>query len=247
MRGLQWNAKYGGLAFAPIFFLYEELAGLSLQTVRHAASVAASNGTAGLTNVIRPFAQFPTPPRRNATFLRYLVGNRLETGALVHSGRPEYAAVGERIRRLVVRMMPQARHVETMHSEHFHEALYRGSWMYQCSRLREMALAIERRELPLSALNALITTVSTRRVLEFRVAFFSNRRRMEHGTYLLRTRPIDDPRACVERIRANLLTLGVGNVVCQSMPMTTMVGGSRKSLQHPAALGLKSAKLTLPL
>jgi len=149
--------------------------------------------------------------KRSTSFLRFLVGQRQRfehEDPLANEG-----AVCERLHDLtsaaIRRCLGLSCRVRSLYTGSFYEPLYAGMWVYQETRLDQLARATCAQTRSNKDLEARIATYGGRHRFEMWLRFFESNQAIGAHAYRLRSRPSEDRGRCVSRITSRLEAAGI--------------------------------------
>ena len=157
--------------------------------------------------------------KRSAVFLRFLVGQRPTLGP--DDGATGEAELCERLGNLTKQAIKHCLglpcHVRAVHLGSFHETLYSGMWLYQETRLDQLARASYAQTRRNKRPQARVVTYGRGYRFEIWVGFFAGNTVIGGHVYRLGSRPNEDPRLCVARIASRLEAAGVKTIVVTNL------------------------------
>lgn len=149
--------------------------------------------------------------KRSTSFLRFLVGQRQRfehDDSIANEG-----GVCELLHNLtstaIKRYLGLACRVRAFYTGSFYEALYAGMWVYQETRLDQLARATCAQTRSNRGLEAKIVTYGRRHRFEMWLGFFAGNQAIGGHAYRLRSRPSEDRGGCVSRITSRLEAAGI--------------------------------------
>jgi hypothetical protein len=149
--------------------------------------------------------------KRSTAFLRFLVGQRMlpdyDSGIVGEEGLCERLEGFSK--QAIKRYLGRSCHVRVTYTDSFHEGLYSGMWLYQETRLDQLAHASCAETRSKESLEARIATYGCRHRFEIWVGFFAGDEAIGGHVYRLGSRPSEDPHACVSRITSRLEAAGI--------------------------------------
>jgi hypothetical protein len=215
LRGLAPKMKDGRLKLAqarlvPKLFRLDDLNIMPLSILREHGinfGMGAVNGGSEW----HPYITQNRSLKRSTAFLRFLVGQRQVSEHEASVANED--GVSERLQCLtsqaIKRYLGLPCRVQAFDMGSFYEGLYAGMWLYQETRLDQLARATceqTRRDKPLEAR---VVTYGRRHRCEVWLGFFAGDQVIGGHAYRLRLRPSEDPSGCVSRITSRLEAAGI--------------------------------------
>ena len=149
--------------------------------------------------------------KRSTSFLRFLVGQgqRFEHEDWIANE----GGVCERLHNLtstaIKRDLGLSCRVRAYYTGSFYDALYAGMWVYQETRLDQLARATCAQTRSNKGLEARIVTYGREHRFEMWLGFFAGNQAIGGHAYRLRSRPSEDRGGCVSRITSRLKAAGI--------------------------------------
>lgn len=165
--------------------------------------------------------------KRSTAFLRFLVGQRQ---LFEHEDSvANECGVSERLQGLTSEAMKRYLglpcRVQALSMGSFYEDLYAGMWLYQETRLDQLARASCAQTRRKKGLEAMVVTYGRRHRFEMWLGFFAGNQAIGGHAYRLRSRPSEDPGGCVSRITGRLEAAGIrANALTEVVPEERGVG-----------------------
>ena len=149
--------------------------------------------------------------KRSTAFLRFLVGQRQlfdheESDANEHALCAHLQVVTSRALRSYLRLPCR---VQVYYVPSFYEGLYSGMWLYQETRLDQLARATCAQTRRNKRLEARVVTYGGRHRFEMWLGFFAGNQAVGGHAYRLASRPSEDLAGCVSRITNRLEAAGI--------------------------------------
>lgn len=230
LKNLATEMKYGRLEFAqmallPRLFRLDDLTTMPLSIVRERGinfGTALNGGSEWHSSITQKRSL-----KRSTAFLRFLVGQRQlfehEDSAANECG------VSERLQGLtsqaIKRYLGLPCRVQAFYMGSFYEGLYAGMWLYQETRLDQLARASCAQTRRKKSLEAMVVTYGRRHRFELWLGFFAGDQAIGGHAYRLRSRPSEDPGGCVSRITSRLEAAGIkANAFTEVVPEERGVG-----------------------
>jgi len=225
LNDLADNLKDGRPELAPIvllqkLFRLDDLNTMPLSIVREHGidfgTAAVSGGSEW-----RPSITQKRSFKRSTAFLRFLVGQRQ---LLDHEPRiANEGGVSERLQDLtsqaIKRYLRLPCRVQVLYMDSFHEGLYAGMWLYQQTRLDQLARASCAQTRGKKRLEARVVTYGCGHRFEVWIGFFEGNQAIGGHAYRLRSRPSEDPGGCMLRIISRLEAAGIKtNALAEAVP-----------------------------
>jgi hypothetical protein len=230
----------------PQVFSFDELAGFSFSDVRHGTIMASAPRTRTNGGTNAPFPIAARPQRRSATFLRYLLGCQVSSGALPDR-RSDRVLFSDCVRSVVRASIPAAREVAVIDTGHFYDPLWQGLRAYHRHRLGEVVRAIGALGRPSSELAASIAVTGGRSEMAMQVTFFARGKPLGQHAYRMKLEPLADEKESIARIQAELNALGVTVHAARADTKRRESELGRVERRSAAHSSLVRAWLTIPL
>ena len=213
LKGLATKLKDGRLSpmtLLPKLFRLDDLNMMPWSLVREVGinfGAGAMNGRSECHLSMTPTWSF----KRSTSFLRFLVGQRLR---FEHEDWiADEGGVCERLHNLtsvaVKRYLGLSCRVRAFYTGSFYEAVYAGMWVYQETRLDQLARTTCAQTRRNKALEARIVAYGGRHRFEMWLGFFAGNQAVGAHAYRLRSRPSEDRGGCMSRIASRLEAAGI--------------------------------------
>jgi hypothetical protein len=125
--------------------------------------------------------------------------------------------------------------VRAFYTGAFYEALYAGMWVYQETRLDQLARATCAQTRSNKGLEARIVTYGRRHRFEMWLGFFADNQAIGGHAYRLRSRPSEDRGGCVSRIASRLEAAGIKtNALTEAVTEERRFGARTGRKREPA-------------
>ena len=204
------NLELAQVALLPKLFRLDDLTAMPLSIVRergiNLGMAAMSRGKEW-----HPSATQNGTFKRSTAFLRFLVGQRQlfeHEDWLANEG-----GVSERLQDLtsqaIKRYLGLSCRVQAFYVGSFYDGLYAGMWLYQETRLDQLARASCAQTRSSKGPEARVVTYGRRHRFEMWIGFFAGNQAIGGHAYRLSSRPSEDPKGCVSRITSRLESAGV--------------------------------------
>jgi len=185
-----------------------QLSNLPLSVVRQGAIALAAESQGRP----HPLIAGDHPRTRSSLLLRYIVGQQLTTTTepLPRQAQFSCADLCALIARTVRNALGVSCDVAAFYGGGFHQPLYTAMWLYQTRRLRLLAASELAAAGCLNRVAALITQHGTPAMFRLEVRFCPDD--IGHSApraYMLRSRPLEDPRRCSARVAETLRLTGM--------------------------------------
>jgi hypothetical protein len=149
--------------------------------------------------------------KRSTAFLRFVVGQRQvfedEEWIANESGVCEH--LHDITSEAIKRYLGLPCHVQALCTGSFYEGLYAGMWVYQETRLDQLARATCAQTRRNKRLEARVVAYGRRHRFEMWLGFFAGDQPIGGHAYRLGSRPSEDPGGCVSRITSRLEAAGI--------------------------------------
>lgn len=198
------------MALLPKLFRLDDLATMPLSIVRERGinfGATALNGGSEW----HPYITQKRSLKRSTAFLRFLVGQRQVSEHEASVANED--GVSERLQCLtsqaIKRYLGLPCRVQAFYMGSFYEGLYAGMWLYQETRLDQLARATCEQTRRNKRLEARVVPYGRRHRFEMWLGFFAGDQVIGGHAYRLRSRPSEDPGGCVSRITSRLEAAGI--------------------------------------
>jgi hypothetical protein len=208
------------MALMPKLFRLDDLTAMPLSIVRergiHFGMTAANGGSECYPSITQTRSL-----KRSTAFLRFLVGQRRvfeHDDSVANEG-----GVSERLQDLtsqaIKRYLGLSCRVQAFYTGSFYEGLYAGMWLYQETRLDQLARASRAQMRSNKSLKARVVTYGRRHRFEMWIGFFAGNQAIGGHAYRLRSRPSEDLGGCMSRITSRLEAAGIkANALTEVVP-----------------------------
>jgi hypothetical protein len=225
LRGLAPKMKDGRLELAqgtllPKLFRLDDLNTMPLSIVRE-HGINFGTGAVNGDSEWHPYITQKRSLKRSTAFLRFLVGQRQVSeheAPVANEG-----GVSERLQCLTSQAIKHYLglpcRVQAFYMGSFYEGLYAGMWLYQETRLDQLARATCEQTRTNKRLEAMVITYGRPHRFEMWLGFFAGNQAIGGHAYRLRSRPSEDPGGCVSRITSRLEAAGIkANAITEVVP-----------------------------
>lgn len=210
--------RVGRAVLAPRLVRFEELSTLPLSVLRtHATTFGTSSVSQG--------APWHWPMvtksdfKRSAAFLRFVVGQRVVGHQDGLAAAPAFCRrLAEHVGTHVKRYLRSPCRVQVNRPMPFHQGLYSGMWLYQAERLDHLARLSWLHAHGKQAPEADLEIHGPKYCFELLLTFVVGGDAVGCRAYRLRSRPAENPQACVARVSKQLRTVGINVVRITPLP-----------------------------
>jgi len=165
--------------------------------------------------------------KRSTAFLRFVVGQRqvFEHEDWIANVDGVCEHLHDITSRAIKRYLGLPCRVQVIYASSFYEGLYAGMWVYQETRLDQLARATYAKTRRNKRLEARVVTYGRRHRFELWLGFFAGGQPIGGHAYWLRSRPSEDPGACLSRITSRLEATGIkANAMTEVVPKERRFG-----------------------
>ena len=224
-KGLATEMKEGGLDLAqmtllPKLFRLDDLNIMPLSIVRE-RGINFCTGAVNGASEWHPSVTQMCGLKRSTAFLRFLVGQRqvLEHEDWIANEGGVCEHMHDITSHAIRHYLGLPCHVQAFYTGSFYEGLYAGMWVYQETRLDQLARATCAQARRNKRLEARVATYGHRHRFEMWLGFFAGDQAIGGHAYRLRSRPSEDPGGCVSRITRRLEAAGIkANALTEVVP-----------------------------
>ena len=156
-----------------------------------------------------PFIVNVSTSKRSNIFLRYLVGHRTlyNSESTIATMDDFCTCLRTILAQTMDHHMQQQWTVHTFCTGEFHDPLYTGMWLYQKQRLAHLIMKAHKTAKHIPLLEASISTFGNRSRFDIKVGICDHHDDITSHSYLLNSRPTEDPVRCSTRLSGHIASL----------------------------------------